>query len=159
MPSPCSLGLFCFQVLFLLVAGPDGHRPTWTCAAIPHTCTNTATSSLIYSLCIDVVCLCYWVSVCADPGKSVNPAPVYLPPCVSCQCVQVCVRVCIHVFAFMYKCPAIQVTVCLLWVCVLSYFSPVRLCNPIDCSLPGSSGPGILQARILEWVAIFFSRD
>ena len=31
------------------------------------------------------------------------------------------------------------------------------LCNPIDGSLPGSSVPGILQARILEWVAISFS--
>ena len=32
------------------------------------------------------------------------------------------------------------------------------LCNPMDCSLPGSSVLGILQARILEWVAIPFSR-
>ena len=32
------------------------------------------------------------------------------------------------------------------------------LCNPVDCSLPGSSVHGILQARILEWVAIPFSR-
>jgi len=29
----------------------------------------------------------------------------------------------------------------------------------MDCSLPGSSVHGILQARILEWVAIPFSRD
>ena len=33
------------------------------------------------------------------------------------------------------------------------------LCNPVDCSLPGSSVHGILQARILEWVAITFSGD
>ena len=33
------------------------------------------------------------------------------------------------------------------------------LCDPIDCSLPGSSVHGILQARILEWAAISFSRD
>ena len=32
------------------------------------------------------------------------------------------------------------------------------LCAPMDCSLPGSSVRGILQARVLEWVAIFFSR-
>ena len=32
------------------------------------------------------------------------------------------------------------------------------LCDPMDCSLPGSSVNGILQARILEWVAIPFSR-
>ena len=31
------------------------------------------------------------------------------------------------------------------------------LCDPIDSSPPGSSTPGILQARILEWVAISFS--
>ena len=33
----------------------------------------------------------------------------------------------------------------------------LTLCDPIDSSLPGSSVPGILQARILEWVAISFS--
>ena len=32
------------------------------------------------------------------------------------------------------------------------------LCDPMDCSLPSSSVHGILQARILEWVAISFSR-
>ena len=33
------------------------------------------------------------------------------------------------------------------------------LCNPMDCSLPGSSVHGILQATIQEWVAMPFSRD
>ena len=33
-----------------------------------------------------------------------------------------------------------------------------KLCNPIDCSPPSSSVRGILQARILEWVAMPFSR-
>ena len=32
------------------------------------------------------------------------------------------------------------------------------LCDPVDCILPGSFPDGILQARILEWVAISFSR-
>ena len=32
------------------------------------------------------------------------------------------------------------------------------LCDPVDCSLPGFSVHGILQARVLEWVAISFSR-
>ena len=36
--------------------------------------------------------------------------------------------------------------------------SHVWLCDPMDCSLPGSSVHGIFQARILEWVAIFSSR-
>ena len=30
--------------------------------------------------------------------------------------------------------------------------------DPMDCSLPGSSVHGIIQARILEWVALSFSR-
>ena len=34
----------------------------------------------------------------------------------------------------------------------------LTLYNPIDCSPPGSSVHGILQARILEWVAIPFSK-
>ena len=32
------------------------------------------------------------------------------------------------------------------------------LCNPMDCSLLGSSVHGIFQARVLEWIAISFSR-
>ena len=34
----------------------------------------------------------------------------------------------------------------------------LTLCNPMDCSLPGSSFHGILQARVLEWGDIAFSR-
>ena len=33
----------------------------------------------------------------------------------------------------------------------------LTVCDSMDCSLPGSSVRGILQARILEWVAIPFS--
>ena len=40
---------------------------------------------------------------------------------------------------------------------LLSHFSRVRLCDPIDSSPPGSPLPGILQARTLEWVAISLS--
>ena len=32
------------------------------------------------------------------------------------------------------------------------------LCDPMDCNPPGSSIQGILQARILEWVTISFSK-
>ena len=42
-------------------------------------------------------------------------------------------------------------------VCVKS-LSQFPLWDPMDCSLPGSSVHGIFQARILEWVAIPFSR-
>ena len=50
---------------------------------------------------------------------------------------------------------------------VEAYKSPIKvkvsqscltLCHPMDCSLPGSSVHGILQARILEWVAFPISR-
>ena len=43
-------------------------------------------------------------------------------------------------------------------VCVLVAQLYLTLCDTRDCSLPGSSVLGILQARILEWVAIPFSR-
>ena len=43
-------------------------------------------------------------------------------------------------------------------VCLVTQFCQT-LCNPVDCSLPGSSVHGISQARMLEWVAIFSSRE
>ena len=52
-----------------------------------------------------------------------------------CVCVYVCVCVCVLVTQL---CPA--------------------LCNPMDCSPPGSFVHGILQARILEWADISFSK-
>ena len=45
----------------------------------------------------------------------------------------------------------------LLCVLILLAQSCLTLCNPTDCSLPGSSIHGIFQARILEWVAVSFS--
>ena len=42
-------------------------------------------------------------------------------------------------------------------VCSVTQSCPT-LCDPLDCSLPGSAVHGILQARMLEWVAIPFSR-
>ena len=44
------------------------------------------------------------------------------------------------------------------YVCVLAVQSCLTLSYPMNCSPPGSSVLGILQARILEWVAISFSR-
>ena len=43
-------------------------------------------------------------------------------------------------------------------LCVCAQSCPT-LCNPIDCNLPGFSVHGVLQTRILEWVAIPFSRE
>ena len=43
------------------------------------------------------------------------------------------------------------------WTSEISQLCPT-LCDPMDCSLPASSIHGIFQARVLEWVAISFSR-
>ena len=43
-------------------------------------------------------------------------------------------------------------------VCVLSHFSGVQLCDPVDRSLPGSSVPGIPHGRILGWIAVLSSK-
>ena len=46
-----------------------------------------------------------------------------------------------------------------IYVCACSVTSVMStLCDPMDCSPPGSSVHGILQARILEWVAMPSSR-
>ena len=45
------------------------------------------------------------------------------------------------------------------WVGACSVTQPcLTVCDPMACRLPGSSVHGIFQARILEWVVIFFSR-
>ena len=48
--------------------------------------------------------------------------------------------------------------VCSMLLCLLSCFSCAQLCSSMDCSPPGFSVHGILQARILEWVAMPSSR-
>ena len=48
--------------------------------------------------------------------------------------------------------------VCIMYSIVLLAQLCLTLCDPKDCSLPGYSVYGILQARILEWAAIHFSR-
>ena len=55
--------------------------------------------------------------------------------------------------------PSLAVTFCkFACVCAKLLQSCPTLCNPMDCSPPGSSVHGILQARVLEWVAMPFSR-
>ena len=43
--------------------------------------------------------------------------------------------------------------------CCVVTKSCLTLCDPMDCSPPGSSVHGISQARILQWVAISFSKE
>ena len=45
------------------------------------------------------------------------------------------------------------------YACMLSCFRSVSLCDAMGCSLPASFVHGILQARILEWIVMPFSRD
>ena len=56
----------------------------------------------------------------------------------------------VHVWSYV----SIIITLC---ACSVAQ-SCLTLCDPMHCSLPGSSLHGILQARILQWAAIPFSR-
>ena len=78
-----------------------------------------------------------------------------------CVCVCVCVCMCLCVCVRACMCVCVCVSVCCVSVCWCHCSltkSCLTLCDPMDCSLPGSSVHGILQARILEWVAIPLSR-
>ena len=61
---------------------------------------------------------------------------------------------------FIFPVPIIMDSLCMLlyYYCCSITQSCMTLCDPIDCSLPSSFVHGIFQARILEWVDIFFSR-
>ena len=49
--------------------------------------------------------------------------------------------------------------VCYVQICACSVTKLcLTLCDPMNCGMPGSSVYGISQARVLEWVAISFSR-
>ena len=62
-----------------------------------------------------------------------------------------CLHTHIYVYLYVYICMCVYA-----WV--LSHFRPVGLCDAMDCRPPGYSVQGILQAGILEWVAISYSR-
>ena len=51
---------------------------------------------------------------------------------------------------------SINKVLCYAVLCLVAQSCPT-LCDPMDCSPPGSSVRGILQARILEWVAMLVS--
>ena len=62
----------------------------------------------------------------------------------------------VRTYHFVLVCVCVCVCVCTRVHPVL--LSRVELCDSVDCIPPGPSVHGILQARILEWVAISFSR-
>ena len=67
--------------------------------------------------------------------------------------IYVCVCVYIYIYsALKYILYITYITLCAV-LCLVTHSCPT-LCNPMDYSPPGSSVHGILQARILEWVAM-----
>ena len=80
--------------------------------------------------------------------------------CLGCVCghvrMHVCAHACVHMCVHACMCVLVCVCVC---VCERSVSqSRPALCYLMDCSPPCSSVHGVFQARILEWVAISFSR-
>ena len=98
------------------------------------------------------VCGCVWVWLCGFVwvwdvcGHRCGYVGV-------CGCGNVCGCGCVGVVVGVWVC--MVVCEC---VCVLVAQSCLTLCDSMDCSPPGSSVHGILQARILEWVAMPSSR-
>ena len=76
-----------------------------------------------------------------------------------CIFVYVCVCIYMHMYTQYYK--HIQVCIFTIYIyismCLVTQ-SCLTVCDPMDCSLPGFSVLGILQARTLEWVAMPSSR-
>ena len=70
------------------------------------------------------------------------------------KCVQKCVRISIALLIALNR---KKTQISIYTAAAKSLQSCPTLCDPIDGSLPGSSVPGILQVRTLEWVAISFS--
>ena len=70
------------------------------------------------------------------------------------ECFFIC---CLSSMMMMMMTMMMMMCVCMC-VCVLAAQLCLTLCEPMNCSLPGSSVHGILQARTLEWIAIPFFR-
>ena len=69
-----------------------------------------------------------------------------------------------HILHISWVCVCVCVCVCIYTLTIYIWWWWLSLChvqffNPMACSPPGSSVHGIFQARILEWVAISFSRE
>ena len=69
-----------------------------------------------------------------------------------CACVCVCVHECVKMWTHAWECACV-----LVGMIVLVAQLYLTLCDHMDYSPPGSSVQGILQARIMVWVAISFS--
>ena len=78
-----------------------------------------------------------------------------------CEWISDCVESCAPNFGIaqgqLYVTPAMENFIISFHGCLVTQLC-LTLCDPMDCSPPGSSVHGILQARIVEWVAISSSR-
>ena len=90
---------------------------------------------------------------------SLGPMLYLHPTSLACQYFQISVSLWVHLCCLcvcMCMCVCVHVCVCVcVWACLVARLC-LTSCDPLDCSLPGSSVHGISQARILELVAIFF---
>ena len=126
----------------------------WTMYTRPctHICMFVCICHLRACMCVHV-CICVCVCTCICMVMHIL-CSIRMFVCV-CTYVCLCVHVSTGVYMCLYMCVCVCVCVCGVHVCV------ARLCltlgNRVDYSPPISS-PGILQARILEWVAISSSR-
>ena len=67
----------------------------------------------------------------------------------------------IYIYVYMCACICLCIYITYMYICIWRSEvtqSCLTLCDPIDCSLLCSSVHGIFQGRVLEWVAISFSR-
>ena len=64
---------------------------------------------------------------------------------------RLCKRIYIHIYMYIYT------DIKNIYAAATSLQLCLTLCDPMACSLPGVSIPGILQSRTLEWVTISFS--
>ena len=93
----------------------------------------------------------YWSGLPSPPPRD-QPEPSVEPTSLISTCIGRCIL--FHLGHLGSMCVCMCVCLC---ACVYAQSCPT-LCDPTDCSPPGSPFHGIFQARILEWVSTSFSR-
>ena len=90
---------------------------------------------------------------------SYSHAKIQIWVCLTPKCIHMCICLVYHITAFYITLTPREsfLTKVESTATAKSLQSCLTLCDPIDGSPPGSTVPGILQARTLEWVAISFS--
>ena len=91
------------------------------------------------------MCVCVWACMLSHVWLFTTPRTVAFQAPLSMG-LPIQVSMCI--------CMCVSVSVC---VCACAQLCPI-LCDPMDCSLPGTSVHGTSQARILEWAAVSYSK-